>query len=278
MKKFAYAKINLTLEILKEKPDGYHMIKSVFQKISLHDTVEMFESSKNRVIFTGFTPNGKTTVEKAMQLFREKTGIKTAFYINVKKEIPIKSGLGGGSSDAAAILIMLNKYFKNPIKTKELIQLAKRIGADVPFFLNGKTAIVEGIGEKITPINAKIGDYFVIIATPKFGYSTKEAYDLFDKYGKQGEKNYTERVRKCLIEKCTNFEKFLYNDFENVYEKIDERFTKFKNKLFNITEKNFHLTGSGSAMFSIYREKANAEKDREKLSKSGINVIISKFK
>ncbi len=277
MKKFAYAKINFTLEIIGKRFDGFHTIKSIFQKISLHDLIKIEVSEKPEIKFVNFESNKKTTVHKALQLFEREAGIKTCFRITVKKQIPVKSGLGGGSSDAATVLLMLNQYYGNILKKNELQKIARKIGADVPFFLNGGTALVEETGEKITRIKSE-KKRFLIIVIPKFSYSTKKAYAIFDRYGKLKEKGYTKKLMDCLMKNCEDFEDFLYNDFENIYKKTDERFIRFKNRLRKITNKDFHLTGSGSAFFAIYKHKESAMTDLKALHKNGINALASKFK
>ncbi len=277
MKKFAYAKINLTLEIIGKTPNGYHLIKSVFKKITLCDIIEAKISEKPEIKFAAFEPDGETTVEKSVRLFEQKTGIRTSIEIIVTKRIPMQSGMGGGSSDAAAILLMLNELYGSPLRKNELKEMALKIGADVPFFLNGKTALVEGTGEKITPIGTNPEKYFLLIAIPPFGYPTKNAYELFDRKGELSEKGYTKNLINCFENKCENLEEFLYNDFEKIYEQTDERFASFKNSIENITGKKFTLTGSGSALFAIYKNKESASTGFKALSGNGVNALISKF-
>lgn len=278
MKKFAYAKINLTLEILGRKPDGYHKIKSVFQKISLSDIIEISSSEKPRIEFTGFKPAGETTIHKALHLFEQKTGIKPSLRISIKKRIPTKSGLGGGSSDAATILLMLNKLYGNPLGKKELKELAQKIGADVPFFLDGKTALVEGIGERILPLKTNLKNYFALIAVPDFGYSTEEAYKMFDLHGKPGEKGATEKLIRCFNKDCTQLESLLYNDFEEMLKKTDKKFIEFLKKITELTGKRFSLTGSGSAIFTVYRNRDAAKSGLRVISNEGFKGFVSRFK
>ncbi len=279
MKKFAYAKINLTLEIVDKRKDGLHDIKSVFQKISLHDTVEVLPSDKFEIHFTGiFVPQGSSTVHKAANLFFEKTGKERKIRINVTKKIPIQSGLGGGSSDAAAVLVLLNKIYGSPLPKKELFRIAGQIGADVPFFLNGSAALVSGTGEKIIPLKPGVKNLYVLLVIPGFGYSTKTAYELFDRYGAISEKGKTELLAECIENGCEDTEKFLYNDFEELFTKIDKKFRKFLKNVEQTSHTKFHLTGSGSAIFNLCKNKKRAENIFSALKKEGFSVFSTKTK
>ena len=280
MKKNAYAKINLTLEIIEKRKDGYHNIKSIFQMISLHDTIEIEKSDKSDIIFKPPIPIDYTTIHKALNCFEKEIKTRTNVKITVKKNIPEKSGLGGGSSDAAITLMLLNELYKKPLTLEDLYTLGNKIGTDVPFFISkDTTALVTGIGERIEPIYAPFKNYFVIIALPNFKFSTEKAYKLFDKFGISREKNKTEKFIDNLNQgQQKNINDFLYNDFEIMYKHIDKRFAYFINNIKHLTGKEFHLTGSGSALYYIVKDEETAEKTVSNLKNNKIKTIVSQLR
>ena len=181
----AYAKINLTLEILDKLPNGYHKINSIFQAIDLHDTLSIFKTEDcfclNGSVDCSDEENLITKAREKMSDFVKK---ELSCTINLLKNIPESAGLGGGSSDAAATLIGLNNLFKLNLNLKQLSRIGAQIGKDVPFFIyNIGTALVKGIGEKIKVSDRKPSNFYVL-AKPNQGISTPEIYSLFDKYNK----------------------------------------------------------------------------------------------
>ena len=160
----APAKINLTMEVLAKRADGYHEIRSVIQSIRLSDTLTFRESENMelRCTYPGWFA-GLSLVSKATELIRESTGRYEGAIIEVEKHIPLMAGLGGDSSDAAAVLIGLDRLWEMKLSDNELATLAAKLGSDVPFFLHGGTALMEGRGEKITPLPALPRHYIVLV-------------------------------------------------------------------------------------------------------------------
>jgi 4-diphosphocytidyl-2-C-methyl-D-erythritol kinase len=247
----AYGKINLTLEIIDKLPDGYHEIKSVFQRISIYDEIETEKSPTMNIEFNIDVSSFETTVHKAVNLFLQKSKLKTNLHVFVKKNIPIGAGLGGGSSDAATTLQLLNSLFGGPLSSSDLFRIGEEIGSDVLFFLNGSTAFVEGRGNIVYPLNNLTGIYFLIVFPP-FLVSTAEAYYEFDKFGKFSKGNYSKETLQAIEKKesFSKIEQFIYNDFELLYRLKDERFNGLFNTIESATNLPFHLTGSGSSIFS----------------------------
>ena len=159
------AKINIYLKILKRRSDGYHELESAFQLINLYDELEV-SSTKSKEIKIECNPDiiklEENIIFKAVQLIKNKYKVKQGIYIKLKKEIPIGAGLGGGSSNAASILLALNNLWKLEISQKDLLKLGKDLGADVPFFLNGKNAYVSGIGDKLKEKKSDGSKYILI--------------------------------------------------------------------------------------------------------------------
>ena len=177
----ANAKINLTLDIVGKREDGYHLVDMIMQTVSLYDTVRVTKTDSGiRVLSSDNTLGGQEDITyKAAKLFFEKTGIIGGVEIKVDKDIPVAAGLGGGSTDAAAVLLLLNRLYENPLDIKTLEEIAIKLGADVPFFLYGGTIAVSGIGE----IFEKLPDMpkcHLVIAKKGVKPSTKEMYEVID--------------------------------------------------------------------------------------------------
>lgn len=176
----APAKINWFLHVDSLRKDGYHNIKSLIQKISLYDVLT-FEPSKDLTVITDARiQKEENLVYKAGVLLRNECRINTGAEIHLYKNIPVAAGLGGGSSDAALTLIGLNKLWSLELSTRELCGFAEQLGSDVPFFLYGQLALVEGRGEKITPIKAA-KKYNLLLVKPHISISTKWAYGQLKK-------------------------------------------------------------------------------------------------
>ncbi len=179
----APAKINLTLNMEGRREDGYHLLSSVFQTISLSDTVTLTKTTEHGITLTLSDPllpcDERNTAYKAARVFFEKNGITPQVAIHVDKIIPQQAGLGGGSADAAGVLVGLNVLFDAGLSQEELCVLGEKVGADVPFCIVGGTAMVTGIGEIIEPITA-LPPCPLVVVKPPVGVSTAAAYAAVD--------------------------------------------------------------------------------------------------
>jgi len=193
----AHAKVNWHLKIGSKLPNGYHTIESVFQKISLHDVIKVTLARERENVpnqnpnqnfkqekvtgLDGYVASGKSTVDKAIELWKERTKAQYGIYVDVQKNIPAKSGLGGGSSDAASVLLALNSLDKK-LSFSELLDIALSIGCDVPFFLHDcNTACVFGMGEIVMPIEERHNLQGFLILPNVEKSSTKDAFEALDK-------------------------------------------------------------------------------------------------
>ena len=264
----AYAKLNLTLDITGKRDDGYHTLDSVMQTISLYDTVNVYPAKKISIISDMDINTEDNIVYKAAIKFFEYTKINSGAKIILKKRIPLSAGLGGGSSDAAAVINSLNKIYNTNLSDKELISIAKSVGADVPFLLKGGTARVRGIGEDITPLpNIKGGCILLIKEMQKV--STKELYKMFDKNGKTEKK--TEDFCRALYNKKDYFT-FVGNDFLSVYSQ-----EKLINEIKQTSPLAVSLSGSGPTLFALYKNEYYATKALKTLNKQNRIIIKTKF-
>ena len=181
----AYAKINLTFKILNRLPNGYHKISSIFQAVSIYDVVSISKEEKSFCL-TGsvICPPKENLVTKSKETLESFVGREFPCKINLVKNIPVCAGLGGGSSDAAATLIGLNKLYKLDLSLEHLINVSLEVGSDVPFFIsNVGTALVQGVGERIKPVKKRLSRFYVL-ARPHKRFSTSKMYSLFDEQGK----------------------------------------------------------------------------------------------
>ncbi len=243
------AKINLGLWVLARRTDNYHEIYTVMQKIDLYDRIFISPAPKLKIEFSNPSIPEENTIYKAVKLFEEITGIEQNLHIKVEKNIPTGSGLGGGSSNAAAILQKLNQMAGSPLSQEELKKIASYIGADVPFFLEEGLAVVEGIGDKITCLNTKL-DQEIFIIYPNVEARTSEIY------------------RKVSPEMLTSKEQINIIDNLLKQNKVEEFLTKIHNTLGEIARETYpvinevlntleflgykgYITGSGSAVYSF---------------------------
>lgn len=176
----AYAKLNLSLDIIGQRTDGYHELDGIMQSISLFDTVALEKANGITVSMdTGEVDMMRNTAYKAASVFQERTGAGSAS-IRIQKRIPAEAGLGGASADAAAVLFGLNKLYGTGLREDELCDIGVKVGADVPFALTGGTARAKGVGEQLTRIELGMPLHFVIVK-PRAGVPTVQAFKRYKK-------------------------------------------------------------------------------------------------
>jgi 4-diphosphocytidyl-2-C-methyl-D-erythritol kinase len=294
MKILAPAKVNLYLEIGKKRADGYHELKTIFQTISLCDILEIkkippgpiqIKIVPKTISATAHCPaNDQNIVWKAATFFFNRFNIKESCSITLTKQIPIQAGLGGGSSDAAAVLKGLSKIFlKNPSSKKiqkELHRLSINLGADVPFFLKGGTAFARGIGEKISFLKSP-KKFWMLVLKPKMGLSTPQVYRWVDtfqenrpekparpapKKGLTCGRKLNKMVASIRQNRAVNeWAGCLFNSFEDVVFDQFPELSKIKQSLVGAGAQNALLSGSGSAFFAPVLSKADGDQVKKKL-------------
>jgi 4-diphosphocytidyl-2-C-methyl-D-erythritol kinase len=271
----APAKVNLWLKITGLRADGYHLIDSLFAPVSLSDDIEFCESEKDHVEYvnTKGTPVdfAGDTVTKALKLFKEKGDIHRSARIRITKHIPMQAGLGGGSTDAAQTLRLLQIHFGNPQTQKLLPEIASAIGADVSFFLQSGAAHVSGIGEKVRPV--KIEPIDLLIWKPPFSVPTKEAYGWFDSDCAltRREPDDTHTGVAWVSDQPIGLDKIVQltqNDLEKSVENRHPEITAMKKALRQRGALESLMSGSGSSVFGIFRNNNDAINAREKLQQT----------
>jgi 4-diphosphocytidyl-2-C-methyl-D-erythritol kinase len=274
----AAAKINLTLEVLGKRPDGFHEIRSLMQAIDLRDRLRLRLS--HDIKFHGDNPGfvwEESLISRATALLRETTGCSKGATIELTKRIPLSSGLGGDSSDAAAILRGLNKLWKLGLPLKELAELAPKLGSDVSFFLYGGTALVEGRGEIITPL-PPLPHRWIVLMIPDLPHTAEKTKRLYTslKPSHYTDGHITERFTKALKGGGEIKPSMLFNTFENVAFEQFPGLKVYKEHLLKLGAPDVHLAGSGPALFSLIKDKAQAERLYENLQKQGVECYLAK--
>ena len=253
----SYAKVNIGLQILNERPDGYHNINTVFQELDFYDTIELKKESKGCKFHSNvnWLRNDSTNLcVLAFEKFLKEYDVG-GISINLVKQIPSGGGLGGGSSNAAAILKGLcHLYSIDPIYEK-LSRIALTLGADVPFFLKGGLQIASGIGEQLVEMNGSINGVYLLI-TPRFKIDSKWAYKNFKKFLQRPkvEVNFSNLLKRDK----TPF-KLFENDFESIVIPAYPEIAIIKEKLWSCRPRFVSLSGSGSTVFGIFDDEADAK-------------------
>ncbi len=262
----APAKINLHLEIGSKRHDGYHLVRSLFQAVSFHDqlTVSTGSFSDNFHLSGNFAfPVYQNLIYKAVNVFREHTGVSSDLKITCKKVIPAGGGLGGGSSDAASTLIGLNRLFNTRLTVTELMKLGETIGSDVPFFFGSPTAYVTGRGEKVIPVKTKWELPLLIIETGLV-VSTADAYKEID----QNPDRKRDRIDITAMYERYPREWRFFNDFHSILMKGNNIYSQVLQALRDAGSLFHMVSGSGSSVFGIFEDEKSAAEGEKVLKKS----------
>ncbi|KRT66552.1 MAG: 4-diphosphocytidyl-2-C-methyl-D-erythritol kinase, 4-diphosphocytidyl-2-C-methyl-D-erythritol kinase [Candidatus Dadabacteria bacterium CSP1-2] len=253
------AKINLTLEVIRKRQDGYHDIRSIVQPINLFDEVRIEVEKGDGITLesTGIEiPRGKENLAwRAAEVFLKECGISLKIRIFIKKRIPVGAGLGGGSGNAAAVLVGINRI-TNKFSEDDLIRFSSKIGADVPLFIHCRSSIIEGIGDKVTLISSFPLFYYVLL-NPGFEVSTKRIYELWDEAFKE-----EGLIRDGIEHKISLFRRGefpLINDLEKLAIAIYPEIKNLREKLISMDVEAVSMTGSGPTVFGVFNDEKKAK-------------------
>ena len=256
----APAKINLTLEVLGKRSDGFHDIRSVIQAIDLCDVLGFSLSGELEVVSDNPEFDAeKSLIAAAATLLQQVKGSSQGARIQVEKRIPLSSGLGGDSSDAAAALLGLNELWQPSLKPTQLLELAPRLGSDVSFFLYGGTAMAEGRGEKVSPLPSLSQSWVVLLIPPlpEVAGKTKQLYGKL----KPGHYSYGEITDNMVVGLTRGAIEpaMFFNTFENVAYDFFPKLKVYKEHFLKMGAKNVHLAGSGPTLFALIDDRSQAE-------------------
>lgn len=280
----AYAKINLGLDVLRRREDGYHEVKMVMQTISLHDVL-IFEETEQAgiVLVTNDRPElpedaQDNLVYKAANLVRETFGIDQGVRITLEKNIPIAAGMAGGSTDAAAVFHGLNELWGLSMSTERMQELAVRLGADIPYCIMGGTALSEGIGEKLTPLPSP-PDAVVLIAKPQISVSTKYVYENLHADRLQQHPDIDGMVAAIREGSLLGITERMENVLETVTQTAYPVIGQIKALMRKEGAMNSLMSGSGPTVFGIFdnKEKAEAAGQRIRESRLSDEVFVTAF-
>jgi 4-diphosphocytidyl-2-C-methyl-D-erythritol kinase len=261
----APAKINLFLHVMRKRADGYHDIFSLMQKITLYDELIFSPRPKGIVLDcpgTNLPTDDDNLVVRAAKAIFSYSHYPHGMEITLVKKIPMTAGLGGGSSDAATTLMALNKICSLKLKKDELIKLGAKIGADIPFFIFGNTALASGIGDKLKHLR-NLPQLNLILIKPAFELSTKMVYENLNLRLTMGKNNYS--IPRNLD--LSDIIQGLHNDLESFSLKIHSELADLKKMLLRYGALGALMSGSGPTVFGIFRNGKEAEKNLEVIRK-----------
>ena len=254
MKERAYAKINLCLDVVGKREDGYHDLKMIMVPINFYDVLEMeFAPDTTLELNRDYLPiNDKNTIIKAIHIMQEKYNITEEFCCRLEKHIPTRAGLAGGSADAAAAIRMINRMCNLHLTKDEMIVVGKEVGADVPFCILNRPAFVEGIGEKITTFSCS-PDFYLLLIKPRKGVSTAEAFHIVDE--QEGIHPDCKAMQEALeYNDYDGIISSLGNSMENAAMTLVPEIRKAKQDLLDLDFDGVLMSGSGSTVFGITKD------------------------
>lgn len=276
----AYAKINLTLDILGRRADGYHDLATVMQTVDLYDTLCLTATNDDRVSLICTTPelnNDENLAVRAAQLVRQRFAFQQGIGIELHKRIPIAAGLGGGSSDAAAVLLALQQWWQLPLSLTDLLIMAATLGSDVPFFLTGGLALCEGRGERVTTLAPywPPSMLWLLILKPAISVSTTAIFRSLPA------RDYTGGAHTRAV--CAAFDarsmprwEDLHNGLERSVLEAYPEVARARQDLLDAGAPFVQLSGSGPALFAPFSQLIHARQVQEHLQTQGYEVYLSR--
>ena len=272
------AKINLSIDVLGRREDGYHLVEMIMQTIDLYDIIKIKELDINTIAIRSNSANipldENNIVYKAINSLKKEFNINKGVEVFIEKNIPIAAGMAGGSSNAAAVLVGLNKMWDLNLSEQELQKIGFKLGADVPFCISGKTALAQGVGEELTYIKGLTKDVSILVCKPNIFVSTQKVYQGLD-LNNMGKRPNNKYLIKCLNKGDI---KSLATNMANVLESVTSKEYKEIEEIEHIMRNNNALgammSGSGPTVFGLYSNTADALKAKEELLKQYDQVYV----
>ena len=269
----SYSKVNIGLKVLSQRDDGYHNINTIFQELNFGDSIDIEKRDCGFKIIANvdWIPTNKSNIcYKAYTEIKKEFSEVKGIHIKIDKKIPIGSGLGGGSANAAALLKGIKNIYKLEVTESKLEEIGSEVGADVPFFIRGKTQLGEGIGDKLTQLpKAIIGTYLLVI--PKISIRTEWAYSVIK--NRLNNQNKNAKFSSFSNEDYSSLQIF-ENDFEQIVIPAYPEIGAIKSKLLNLGARFASLSGSGSTVYGVYDDEASA-KEAELLFHTSHQTILA---
>ena len=276
MRETAGAKVNLCLEVTGKLEDGYHGVRGVMQSLAFGDTVELEPGAgpwRVRSNLSYLPEGGDNLAARAAELFRQVTGRgPEGGVITLEKRIPVCGGFGGGSSDAAAVLRLLNRDYGSPLSWEELEECSLALGADVPFCIRGGTALAEGKGEKLTPLPDLAG-VNLVLCRPDFLCSTRELFKAIDRLRLRLKPDISGMVQAVETGDLPGVARRMFNVFESALTRSQsQQVESLKSRLLDAGALGAAMTGSGSGVFALFGDGETARAAAETLSAQGVRA------
>ncbi|MEG2018093.1 MAG: 4-(cytidine 5'-diphospho)-2-C-methyl-D-erythritol kinase [Clostridium sp.] len=277
MKVKAYGKINIALDVIGKREDGYHLLRMIMQTVNIYDELE-FEKGEQGIKITSnksFVPtDNRNLVYKAIELFCNTYDVEKAISVHIEKNIPVEAGMAGGSTDAAAALKAMRDLYRSEISDEELVEIGVKIGADVPYCIKGGTALCEGIGEIITELKP-FKDKLLVVVKPNFGVSTIATYKGF----KLSEVKQHPKVDELVGAMNRDDLKYVADNMMNLLElvtlKEHEEISRIKEFMCAEGALGSMMSGSGPTVFGFFDNEEKANKCAEKLKDKYKEVFVT---
>lgn len=274
----AYAKINISLDVTGKREDGYHLLRMVMQSIELYDIINISKIKSGIILSCNrkYVPNDERNLAyRAAQVFLQELNIREGVQIYIKKNIPVAAGLAGGSADAAAVLKAMDKLFNTGLSEQSLMSMGLKLGSDIPFCISGGTALCEGIGEIVTPLES-FSNHILVLVKPPFGVSTKEVYQNLDI-----NKIYRHPDTDNIVKAIGNGDfSYVYSNMKNVLENVTlKKHSMLKNlkaDFIKMGAAGTMMSGSGPTIFGFFDDILKAQYCYDKLKAQYEEVFISR--
>lgn len=263
------AKINLSIDVLGKRDDGYHLVEMIMQTIDLYDVITIKELHEEDIVIKSNSKdmplNSDNIVYKAVKLLKSRFNIKNGVEIFIQKNIPIAAGMAGGSSNAAAVLVGLNKLWNLKLSQEELQTLGLNLGADVPFCISGKAALAENIGEELTYIKGLPKETSILICKPNLFISTKEVYEGLDLENINQRPDNKKLINFLQIKEVKSVADNMVNVLESVTSRLHSEIKDIEKEMMDSKALGSMMSGSGPTVFGLFENKYDALKGKEKL-------------
>lgn len=266
----AYGKINLSLDVLRRREDGYHDLRMIMQQIDLKDTLQIEEIEEDKIVIESdsleIPTDERNIVYKVADSLKKKHGLNSGVKIRIEKHIPVSAGLAGGSTDAAATLKGLNELWNLGLSEAELMEIGKPIGADIPYCIYGGTALAEGIGEKLKRLNG-FGGKHILLANPEIQVSTARIYQNLNLEGLNKRPD-TERLMQAISEDdLEHVAQNMVNVLETVTIPMHPVIEDIKREMMISGALGALMSGSGPTVFGIFKTEKELDEAKAKLDK-----------
>ena len=260
---FPISKINLGLNVVEKRPDGYHNLETVFYPVKIQDALEVFPMDEGfpspfdcDLKVTNIQIEGdeqRNLVVKAYQLLKKDFPTLPHIHVHLYKGIPTQAGMGGGSSDCGYMITLLNEMFQLKLSEQQMISYAAQLGADCAFFISSRPAYAEGIGEQLQPIALDLSGWYIAVVRPSIPVPTKEAFSLITPH--HPEKN----CRDIVMQPVESWREELVNDFEKSVFALHPEIGAIKDRLYEMGATYAAMSGSGSSVFGLFKEPVSLE-------------------